>query len=105
MRFAEGNEALGDNADAYIHGGAKYGGWIGWRNRPFLSGECAVIASALRFGVRAQERRVARFIKGPGRQLDNGLSRVLLRGGEAISVQFQKQDSDHKARALVAIDK
>ena len=54
---------------------------------------------ALHFGVRVQERRVARFIECPGRQRDDGLSRVLLSGSEAIAIQLQKQDSDYKASA------
>jgi hypothetical protein len=53
----------------------------------------------------AKERAVAYFIEVAGRQFQDRLRRVFLACGEETAIQFEKQDSDHEARALVAVDK
>ena len=51
----------------------------------------------------AQKSAIVCFIEASGRQFQNRLCRVLLAGGEEVTVEFEKQDSHHKARALIAI--
>lgn len=47
---------------------------------------------------------VSRFIQLTGRQVDDGLSGLLFRRLEAVSVDLEKKDADNKADAFVAIN-
>jgi len=51
----------------------------------------------------AKKSDIACFIEVPARQLQHHLRCVFLASAEAITVEFEKQDSHHKSRALVAI--
>jgi hypothetical protein len=53
----------------------------------------------------AKEGYIASFVEVPARQMQDRLRCVFLASAEAITVEFEKQDSHHKSHALVAIDK
>lgn len=54
--------------------------------------------------VRSQKRRVACLVERTVRQRKHRLRRVFLGGREGGAVEFEKQDPDDEARALVAVD-
>ena len=51
----------------------------------------------------AKKGEIACFVKVPARQLQDHPRCVFLAGVEAITVEFEKQDSHHKSCALVAV--
>jgi hypothetical protein len=51
----------------------------------------------------ANKSDIGCFVEIPARQLQDHLRRVFLASVEAKTVEFEKQDSHHKSRALVAI--
>ena len=51
----------------------------------------------------AQKSDIACFVEVPACQLQDHLGCVFLASVEAITVEFEKQHSHHKSRALVAI--
>jgi len=51
-----------------------------------------------------QEGAILRFVACTCGQRDYGTVRVLLRRVEAVAAEFQKQDADDEADALVAVD-
>src|SRR5579863_7662372 len=52
-----------------------------------------------------QKSAVACFLQIASRQFQNCLCRIFLTRGEAVAVEFEKQNSHYKACALVAINK
>jgi hypothetical protein len=51
----------------------------------------------------AKKGGIASFVEVPACQLQDHPRRFFLARVEAITVEFEKQDSHHKSRALVAI--
>jgi hypothetical protein len=51
----------------------------------------------------AKKSDTACFVEIPARRLQDHLRCVFLASAEAIAVEFEKQDSPHKSRALAAI--
>jgi hypothetical protein len=51
-----------------------------------------------------QEPGVTRLVERARRQRQDGLRGIRLAGGKAVTVEFEEQDADHEADALVAVD-
>src|SRR5450755_1096552 len=77
---------------------------IDFNNHPQL---CQSTGNAVSFFpkrcVSAKKSDIACFVDVPARQLQDHLRCVFLASVEAITAEFEKQDSHHKSRALVAI--
>lgn len=56
-------------------------------------------------GIGAQPDRVPCLIERPGRKIKNGPRSIFFARHEAKTVQFEKENSDHKSRSLIAIYK
>ena len=51
-----------------------------------------------------KERSATRFVECAGGQFYNSLSRGILRSNEVITIQLEKQNTDHESCALVTIE-
>jgi len=59
---------------------------------------------SLALHIRPQPRPVSSFIEGARGQCHHGLSGIFLAGPKVEAVEFEKENANHKASALVAVD-
>lgn len=74
----------------------------GERTNPSVLSRLTTVFLCRRY-IRPQKSAIAGFIQVPGRQSQDRLCSVFLAGGEKIAIEFEKQDTHHKAGALIAI--
>ena len=53
----------------------------------------------------AEEGRIASFTQRPVGQAQNGLRGIFLAGSHLVAIEFKKENANHKAGALISIDK
>src|SRR5450755_1784851 len=72
---------------------------------PGSASPCAQAPKLTLTHIRSKKGAVSLFIKISGRQFQNSPRGVFLAGTEATIIQFEKENSYHKAGALIAVNK